>query len=356
MGLRPFVVQDGLVGEDGTYLIEGLHPRLIYNIFIVHDSPGEQPAKTLTVGGVNSFQLDAGEGKIWDHVVSRPITIRGRIRTGATGTPLPEGQVGLRKDGKRLKLISIWADRDGFFEHRLDTGPGEYRIHAEPPVGFPTSDEVSDLIDERFGQTLHLPDYGDVEVDLTIFEPAVFSIRVLDQEGQPVKNIHGNLHVTFPNGQKMQSDAPRVLDDTGRTRFLLYFPATEFWYEISAHRNGPAAETGRYASIPGAALPEETIILPPACDLEAALFDPSGEPCREERFSLRVIYHDGSRKNFSSRTDRQGRVELNGRIRAAAFVLELHSANSRFSWKSPSLDGRARKLDLGKVVLESESE
>jgi len=44
-----------------------------------------------------------------------------------TRTPVNEGQVGVRKDGKRLRLISCWADAEGRFELRLDTGPGEYR-------------------------------------------------------------------------------------------------------------------------------------------------------------------------------------------------------------------------------------
>ncbi len=359
MGIRPYVVHDGVVGENGTYIIEGLHPQLTYDIFIIDGSLGEQEArkKPLTPRMRNSFRLDAGERKVWDHAVSRPITIRGRIRTETSGTPLPEGQVGVRKDGKRLALLSIWADREGFFEKRLNTGPGEYRVHAEPPVGFPTSEEVADLIDARFGQTLHLSSSEEVEVDLTIFEPVVLPIRVLDHTGEPVKSIRGRLHVTFPNGHKMRHETSSTLDDTGRTSFSLYYPATEFWYEISAHRNGPTAATRRYVSNPGTVLPEETIVLPRTCQLIAALIDSSGKPHKERWVHLRVIYEDGSKQNLTSRTDKQGILNEKGRVQAAAFVVELRAANSRVMWKSGRLDASAEEvLDLGEIVLDGEDD
>jgi len=264
MGIRSHVVHDGLVGENGRYIIEGLHPKLNYDIFIIGSSLGEEVARKrpLTPAFRDFFRLDAGEVKVWDRIVSVPITIRGRIRTETTGNPLPEGQVGVRKDGKRMALDSVWADKDGLFELRLTTGPGEYRIYAEPPVGFPSSEEVEDLIDDRFGKTIRISKDEEVEVDLTIFEPMVLPIRVLDHTGQPVKNIQYQLHVTFPNGKKMGHDGPCSLDDTGRTRFSHYYPAAELWYEISAVRGGPAAETRRYMSIPGTVHPEETIALP----------------------------------------------------------------------------------------------
>ncbi len=153
----------------------------------------------------------------------------------------------------------------------------------------------------------------------------------------------------------MGVQTPRTLDDTGRTSFLHYYPATELWYEISAHDNGPTAETRRYVSQPGTVLPEETIILPRTCQLIATLLDSSGKPHKERWVRLRVIYDDGSKKTLTSRTDKQGRLNEKGRLQAAAFVVELRSADSKVMWKSQRLDGGAEEvLDLGEIVLDGD--
>ncbi|MBN1419679.1 MAG: sigma-70 family RNA polymerase sigma factor [Planctomycetes bacterium] len=359
MGIRSYVVHDGLVGEDGRYVIETLHPKLNYDIFVIDGSLGEKEAreKPLTPSFREFFRLAAGEVKVWDRAVAKPITIRGRIRTETTGTPLPEGQVGVRKDGKRMPLISTWADAEGFFELRLTTGPGEYRVHAEPPVGYPSNEEVEDLIDAQFGKPLRLSSGDEVEVDLTIFEPTVLPIRVLDHAGEPVKTIHSRLSVTFQNGKRMGQDGPCSLDDEGRIRFLHYYPAAEVRYEISALSGGPAVETQPYTSIPGTVFAEETITLPRTCDLTARILDPSGKPLEKRWVQVRVTYEDGSKGSFTCRTDEQGLLSEKGHVRAAGFVLEIRSSDPEAGWKSQRLDGSAGdELDLGKIVLEGEGE
>jgi hypothetical protein len=161
----------------------------------------------------------------------------------------------------------------------------------------------------------------------------------------------------FPNGKKMGHEAPCSLDDAGRTTFSLYFPATEFWYGISAVSGGPTAETRRQASIPGTVLPEETITLPRTCDLVASILDPSGKPHKEGWVQLRVIYEDGSKKDLTSRTDEQGLLSEKGGVRATAFVVEVRSADSTAGWKSQRLDGSAEEvLDLGEIVLDGEAD
>ena len=222
-----------------------------------------------------------------------------------------------------------------------------------PPVGFPESEEIADLIDARFGKTVNLSSNVDVEVELTIFEPTVFRMRVLDHAGEPIKSIRGHIHVTFADGKNMTYNASKTLDDTGRVSFLHYFPVTEFWYEISAQSNGPTAETRRYVSRPGTVLPEETVVLPRTCQLTAALLETSGKPHKERWVRFRVIYEDGTRVVFSSRTDKQGKLNDKGRVEASAFVVELLSADSRVVWKSERLDASTEDvLDLGKIVLD----
>jgi RNA polymerase sigma-70 factor (ECF subfamily) len=355
MGLRSHVVHDGRVGEDGAYIIDGLHPRLDHDIFVIDVSLGEPAAlkDPLTPRLRHTFRLEPGEVKTWDHVVQRPITIRGRIRTEATGAPVREAQVAVLKDGKRLTVTSDWADAEGFFELRLTTGAGEYRLHAEPPVGFPSADDAGDLIDERFGRTLHVSNGREAEVDLTIFEPVVLPLRVLDPAGKPPRSVHGQLHVTFPNGRKMTHETPLSLDDTGRTRISLYYPVAELRYEASSERGGPTAETSRHAGSPGSVLPEETIVLPRTCGLTAVVRDASGKPRSESWIRLRVAHEDGSRQDLTSRTDGEGRLNEAGRVKAAAFVVEIRSADSRVLWSSRWLDGSSgQAIDLGDIILD----
>jgi hypothetical protein len=71
-----------------------------------------------------------------------------------------------------------------------------------------------------------------------------------------------------------------------------------------------------------------------------------------------VIYEDGSKKDLVSQTDREGGLDEKGRVQAAAFVLELRSADSeKVLWKSQRLDGSAEEVfDLGEIVLEEEDD
>ena len=359
MGIRPTTVHDGPVGGDGTYVLKGLSPGLNYDIFVIDSSLGEREASRspLSPRMLDSFRLEPGEVKVWDHAVEKPITVRGHIRTERTGAPVNEGQVGVLKDGKRLGLVSTWANEDGFFELRLNTGPGDYRFHAEPPAGLPGPEAALDLLAERYGKSLRLETGGTAEVDLTIFEPATVPIRVLDLTGKPVGNIAVVLHAAFPDGRKMTIDTTQVLDEAGRASFTFHFPAPEFWCEIAGDRGGPTVETIHRALVPGAALPEETVVLPRACRLTAVLLDPSGEAWKEQTVFLHVDYEDGSKTDLTGRTDKEGRFEADGGVRAAAFVLEIRSTAHKVLWKSGRIDGSAAEmLDLGRIVLSGADE
>jgi RNA polymerase sigma-70 factor, ECF subfamily len=358
LGVSPTTVHDGLVGDDGTYIIEGLHPQLGYDIFIIDGALGERDAsmRPLSPRMVNSFILAAGEVKVWDHEVPKPIMVRGHIRT-EKGAPLPRGHVGVRKDGKPLNLAFAEANEEGFYELPLNDGSGDYLVHARPPANDPESEPVDDLIAERFGKRLHLAGGEEAEVDLTIFEPSVLTLRILDPAGQPVKLINAVLHVTFADGRKAGVDSPRTLDDSGRAVVLLYYPASEFWLEISPFSGGPAIETPRYVSRPGFAIEEKTIVLPRICRLKATLFEASGNACSERTVVLHVEYEDDSKKDFACQTDKDGNLDSSNRVRAAPFILEVRSLDSKVLWKSPRVDGGAAEtIDLGRIDLGAEND
>ena len=354
MGIRSYVVHDGAVGEDGGYTIEGLHPGLNYDIFVIDSSLGDRQAlqRPLTPRLVDTFRLKAAEAKTWNRVVARPIKVRGHIRTQIARNPVNEGQVGFYKDGKPLKLMSVWADEKGFFTAQLDKGPGEYRVHALPPVGYPEADGVWELLDKRFGQPLQLQAGDDIEVDLTIFEPAVISLRVVDAEGNPVQSVHTLMRATLPNDKRMGIDAPMQLEKDGTKLFLHYYPTKELSYEISAHREGPSVKTKSYALEPGVQYLEETVTLPATTRWTMVLTDQEGKPRSKENFRVRVLYDDGSKKDFRLRTDENGQLDAGERTRAGGFVIELRSSKSKLLWKSERLDGiSGEPLELGEVAV-----
>ena len=355
MGRRSFVIHDGLVGGDGTYVIEGLNPHLSYDIFVIDLSLGEREArwKPLSPPMIDSFRPDPGEVKVWDHTVSKPITlkIRGHIRTEASGQPVPGGRVGVRKDGKHLFEGLVHEASEGLFELFLNTGPGEYVVHAAPPGSGPIPERVGDLIVERFGKTLQLAASEEVELDLTIFEPTVLPIRVLNSTGEPVKSICGRFFATLPNGEELTQGETFALDDTGRASLTFYLPAAEFRYEISDCLDGPTV-TLRHASHSGGVFPEETLILPRSCRLTATLRDASGNVCKERMVYLSVRYDDGSGQSLQRQTDEQGRLDEKNLLRADAFVLEIRLADSKALWKSLRLEASVEQvLDLGEIVL-----
>src|SRR5207249_5012477 len=149
----------------------------------------------------------------------------------------------------------------------------------------------------------------------------------------------------------------RSRNETGRTTFSLYYPAAEFWYAITAFPAGPAVATPRYAAIPGIVLEERTIVLPRTCRLKAVLLDPSGNACAERLVSLHVDYEDGSKADLGSRTDSSGKLDVEGQVRAAPFVLEIRSVKYKVLWRSQRLDGSAgNALELGRVVLSGEDQ
>ena len=93
------------------------------------------------------------------------------------------------------------------------------------------------------------------------------------------------------------------------------------------------------------------ITLPRTCDLAAILLDPSGSPRRECRSIGEARYGDGKKESFSGRTDREGRLEVEG-LPALPMTLWIEVEDKTAAWESGPIDGSTGKpIDLGKVVL-----
>lgn len=303
-GFMSFHIRDGLVRADGTYEVEGIQAYLKYRLFVIDKRLGARLARLhpLTPQLGMQFRPSPGDVQRWDYAIPKPITVRGQIRTEKSDAPVSYARVGVRRDGEALVDLFTEADTEGFFLVRLTAGSGRYSLHALPPGNAPAREEIRDLIADRFGVTLDLENGAQIEQDLTIFEPAVLPIRVLDHGGTPVRSIRMKLHVTFRNGAERIDGSSTSLDEDGRTAFRFYYPSTKIWYEIGAFPDGPTIETNKYPCGPGTVHPEETVILPRALDLRATLLDPTGKAHANRRVSLHVIYDDGSRAYLHAET------------------------------------------------------
>ena len=131
----------------------------------------------------------------------------------------------------------------------------------------------------------------------------------------------------------------------------IHFPVEELQVEVSALSGRPKVDAGKFTGAPGTTLPEVTITLPRTCDLAAILLDPSGSPRRECRIIGAARYGDGKKESFSGRTDREGRLEVEG-LPALPMTLWIEVEDKTAAWESGPIDGSTGKLiDLGKVVL-----
>jgi hypothetical protein len=94
-----------------------------------------------------------------------------------------------------------------------------------------------------------------------------------------------------------------------------------------------------------------TITLPRTCDLAAILLDPSGPPRRECRITGEARYGDVKKESFSGRTDREGRLKVEG-LPALPMTLWIEVEDKTAAWESgPIVGSPGKPIDLDKVVL-----
>jgi RNA polymerase sigma factor (sigma-70 family) len=346
----------GPLSEDGSYEIAGLQPGLNYDICALR-AGGEPRAallNPLSPRGKNRFTLAPGEVKEWDCTLSKPIIVRGTVRTAEKATPVVQIMVGLRKDGKEIEESRVETDGKGAFRLFINAGPGRYLIYPKTDFG-----GSSETLARRSGKTFDFEGGEEVEADLQVFEPVVLNLRVTDTAGKPVRVIRYSLDIVDADGGRSGHGSSMPLDAEGRGSLPLYVPVAEASLEVSAFPDGPVVETRRLSGNPGTIL-EETVVLPRTCDLTGTLIDDAGNPVAGCEITIDASYKDGkpSRSDrFGARTDKNGIFSAKGRLRASPLTLKVRAEGREGVWKSgdlaPSLN---ETLDLGRISLEASAE
>jgi hypothetical protein len=275
------------------------------------------------------------------------------VVTEGTRTAVPRMMIGVKKDGKRLQESFHHSDQEGAFRLLLNSGPGDYQVYAQPSHGF---DEAGELLAGRFGKRLQLRGGEELELELEVFEPIVLPLRVVDEEGRPVKSISRQASFQIEGGARYGSGDSSSLDEEGRTALRFHFPLKKLSLEVCAFPEGPKVKVGPFTPGPGEALPETLVTLPRTCELRAVLVDPSGNPHREAQVLIEGHYAGKIKESFYARTDRDGVFSKTGCIRAAPLTLNLTLQGATEPWKSVPLDASGRAtLDLGRLVMKAGS-
>lgn len=349
-GIRPTVFLEQEVGADGRYELSGLPPGLTCNVFVL--PPGEDRLaahrKALSSQWKHPFTLKEGEVKVWDYEAPRLSTVRGRVVTDVTGRPVPRIGVGVRRDGKPISGLDTETDEEGRFELPINTGPGEYVVHAQPQYG---AEGPGRVIAERYGETITLAGGDEVELELRVFEPIVLPIRVERTDGEPVRSIRTQLDYWLPDGKRHGLGDSRSLDEEGRSKVLLHFPVKEFTLEVGCFPSGPKTPKRTFRAAPGQTLPEEVFRLPRTADVAGTVVAPDGAPLANRWVRIDVTGADGTRERISPRSDQAGHFDLKGRFRAEVVDVRIRVDGVEGEWVGKALDATEGRLDLGEVTV-----
>lgn len=332
-GMRRQLVGVGTVRADGGYEVEGLQPGATYAAHLVQVSV-EDAEIELSPRNADPFVPTAGQTIERDFEVSAPIVVRGRALTATARRPAAGLRVQVEFGDQVLWEASRDTDADGKFELRLTTGAGSYRLGAGP---------APQVVERRFaaGET--------VNVDLTVAEPVVLPVRVVDAGGAPVESIRTQLWLTDATGRRFVLGDSRVLDAAGRARFEVYQPTRSLRLDVMRFPNGPHCATATLDVSAGEVLAEQTLTLPAAGDVFARIVDAAGQPRAGATVTITARYADGETDSFHGQTDRAGRLAERGACRREPATFEL-SVDNRAPWQSPQLTPSAEgRFELGDV-------
>ncbi len=332
-GMRRQLVGVGTVRADGGYEVDGLQPGATYGAQLVQVSV-EDAAIELSPRHADPFVPAAGQTIERDFEVSAPIVVRGRALTATSRRPAVGLRVQVEFGDQVLWEASRETDADGKFELRLTTGAGSYRLGAGP---------APRLVERRFaaGET--------ATVDLTVAEPVVLPVRVVDAGGARVESIRSQLWLTDATGRRFRLGDSRVLDAEGRARFEVYQPTRTLRLDVMRFPHGPRCATATLDVSAGEVLAEQTLTLPAAGDVIARIVDAAGKPRAGATVTITARYGDGETDTFHGQTDRAGRLIARGACRREPATFEL-SVDDRAPWQSPQLTPSAEgRFELGDV-------
>ena len=350
--LRGSVPFSGNTIFDQTYSVE-TDPNGHYEIHEINVGQKMDAFMTDTGGECRvrkSFgYLPPNQMTTWDAQFSKPIVVRGTVRGKQNHQPLALPglfEVTVVKDGLEVGTAGGCPDSfpKGIYEITVPGGSGRYLI-------VPTYTPFSFSGFESYGREVNLVEGTEPTVDLELPEPIIVMVRVIDEDGNPIK---GAKAITL-GGSRRESG---LTDDKGCLSLTCFAPNTMELIEggkIEVFCAGYFTEKSRkFSGSPGQVLPEETIVLHPAGELTGRPILLDGEPMANGKLWVKFTYGNGTQQSLALATDSRGQFRLKIPATSLDLVGSLVPPNPLHSFSRTGLQCPAGQvLDLGDIQLEN---
>ena len=312
------------VDASGKYEISDIDSGAMASMATITTADGTPVSKEIELG-----TLAPGEIKVWNHVLEDTmIVVKGHVYGGQTGRALGDVHVSWQKEGSDAAGLRESVAGDGSYELRILAGSGEYLVYPEYLHGIP------DDMAEQYGKIIELEVRDVAEVDLTLPDPVMMSIRAINSEGDPVSGASVTLSQRIgrsTNGYGISE----LTDENGRFSWSGFTPGPEVWCTVQ-HNDYLRAASAHHVGSPGEIFPEETVVLYRSSGVTGIALDTDGQPIPDAEIEILAHYAGDQRKRISCETDATGKFSRIEGVPATEVVFEIavDDGAQEYSWTS----------------------
>jgi len=329
--------------RNGQYEISGVD---VQQLFIANAYDANKELRIQKVLGY----LPANQVTTWDIHMWKPIIVRGAVRGMRSQQAITTPRIlriSVVQDGKGVASVGGRPGTipNGVYELPVPSGPGRFLV-------VPTYQPYSFHGFESYGREVTLSEGAVQTVDLELPDPFEMSIRVVDDNGAPIKDAHVGQEGGGVSGQIGSTDA------AGRFAFNGFMPemenvsTSESWFEVSAPGRF-SGESAHHLGAPGQVFPEETIVLYPAGEAAGKLSAANGDVVANQKIAVKATYGTIVDRTLEIVTDSKGAFRM--KIPATSLTLDAAPNPSRplESFRIAGIQcAPGQTVDLGDVSFE----
>ncbi|MEQ8764453.1 MAG: sigma-70 family RNA polymerase sigma factor [Planctomycetota bacterium] len=338
-GLRPHLVLEAIVDAAGVYEIDRITPGLTYDISAGQAGPANGPFTPFqeVATGEKRWKPEPGEVKEWSAEVTPPARVLGRVRT-ESGRAAVELPVHVSRDGTVIWQLYRQTDAEGCFEIGLIVDGGEYELSVG--AGRSESDALaSEIIAPSSGERIAL--------ELTVPDPLVLPIRVLDSDGAPIESIRYQLDFER-QGPDLKSSSSMRLDAEGRAQIEIWMTFESVQLEVHEFPDGLPQRSKRLPVPRSGRFDEIVFHLERSITLTGRVLVSQG-PLAESTVQVEIRRGEQTEKR-SVRTSKDGRFEARG-LTTAGWA-EIRITAEAGTWRAERSVSVGDTFDLGEIWLE----
>jgi len=335
----------------GFYEIRGVFPDSTYQFVIANESGVQRSPKT------ELGELAPRQNLRRDFTLDALTTIKGVVVAKSNGVPVRNVGVTVIVDPNASfsdlgppKELSALVDENGAFEYQVALSPGEYVL---TPYYLHTS---LSFAAEAFGKRLEFDPGQTTEATLEIDAPYSISLRVMDNNSEP---IYASMYMfwRYDDAYAVGGGSDWWTDKSGRISWDGFAPFGAITLRVSA-KGYLLGKSTLYEGKPGAAYPEETIVLlyNENAGIEGLAVDSEGNPLSRTQLRVQVTTNGESGHDITLITNGSGYFLNERGIPAATVQLEIDAfepdGSLSASWRVNEFELEPNMIhDLGTVVF-----